>query len=113
MMTTMFGSVDAIEVLSDSLNKLSCNFKLHVDGAFGGFYYPFSNDKSKLTFQNPNVSSVALDAHKMAQAPYGTGIFLVRKNLIDHVNTKEASYVEGQDFTLIGSRSGANAIATW
>ena len=27
--------------------------------------------------------------------------------------TKEASYVEGQDYTLIGSRSGANAIAVW
>lgn len=113
MMTTMFGSVDDIEVFTGALSKLSCNFKLHVDGAFGGFYYPFSNAKSKLTFQNPNVSSVALDAHKMAQAPYGTGIFLIRKNLIDYVNTKEASYVEGQDFTLIGSRSGANAIATW
>ena len=26
------------------------------------------------------------------------------------ITPKEASYVEGQDFTLIGSRSGANAI---
>ncbi len=113
MMTTMFGSIDDIDVLTATLNKLSCNFKLHVDGAFGGFYYPFSNEKSSLTFQNPYVSSVALDAHKMAQAPYGTGIFIIRKGLIGYVNTKEASYVEGQDFTLIGSRSGANAIAAW
>jgi len=49
----------------------------------------------------------------MAQAPYGTGIFLARKGLIDYANTKEASYVEGEDYTLIGSRSGANAIAIW
>ena len=40
-------------------------------------------------------------------------IFLIRKDLIHHVNTAEASYVEGQDFTLIGSRSGANAIGAW
>jgi tyrosine decarboxylase / aspartate 1-decarboxylase len=33
--------------------------------------------------------------------------------LMQHANTKEASYVEGEDFTLIGSRSGANAIAVW
>jgi glutamate/tyrosine decarboxylase-like PLP-dependent enzyme len=113
MMTTMFGSVDDIDILTDSLQKLSCNFKLHVDGAYGGFYYPFSNEASALTFQNPNISSFTLDAHKMAQAPYGTGIFLVRKNLIHYVNTMEASYVEGEDFTLIGSRSGANAIGAW
>ena len=49
----------------------------------------------------------------MAQAPYGTGIFLIRKGLIQHVYTRQASYVEGEDLTLIGSRSGANAIATW
>lgn len=49
----------------------------------------------------------------MAQAPYGTGIFLSRKGLIQYANTQSASYVEGEDFTLIGSRSGANAIAAW
>ena len=49
----------------------------------------------------------------MAQAPYGTGIFLARKNLIHYTTTQEASYVEGEDCTLVGSRSGANAIAIW
>lgn len=112
MMTTMFGSVDNIKVIAESLNKWSCEFKLHVDGAYGGFYYPFSNEESTLTFQNPDITSFTLDAHKMAQSPYGTGIFLIRKGFIQHVNTK-AGYVEGEDFTLIGSRSGANAIAVW
>jgi tyrosine decarboxylase / aspartate 1-decarboxylase len=49
----------------------------------------------------------------MLQAPYGTGLFLCRKGLIHFANTKEASYVEGEDYTLIGSRSGANAVAIW
>lgn len=113
MMTTMFGSVDDVDVLTKALTAESCEFKLHIDGAYGGFYYPFSNEHSKLTFQNPHISSFTLDAHKMAQAPYGTGIFIIRKGLIQNVFTKEASYVEGEDITLIGSRSGANAIATW
>jgi glutamate/tyrosine decarboxylase-like PLP-dependent enzyme len=112
MMTTMFGSVDNIELLTESLENQSCEFKLHVDGAYGGFYYPFSNEESPLTFQNSKITSFTLDAHKMAQSPYGTGIFLIRKGFIQHVNTK-AGYVEGEDFTLIGSRSGANAIAVW
>ena len=113
MMTTMFGSVDSIEAYTNALNANKCHFKLHVDGAYGGFYYPFSNESSSYTFKNEHISSFTLDAHKMAQAPYGTGVFLIRKGLIHHVNTKEASYVEGEDLTLIGSRSGANAIATW
>jgi len=113
MMTTMFGSVDDIDVLTNSLEKRTCEFKLHVDGAFGGFYYPFTNEESQLTFQNPAITSFTLDAHKMAQSPYGTGIFLIRKAYIQYANTQEASYVEGEDFTLIGSRSGANAIAVW
>jgi len=39
--------------------------------------------------------------------------FWVRKGLIHYATTKEASYVEGEDCALIGSRSGANAIAIW
>lgn len=113
MMTTMFGSVDDVNVYTDNLKELKCNFKLHVDGAFGGFYYPFSNKKNELNFTNPNISSFTLDAHKMAQAPYGTGIFIVRKNYMQYSNTSQASYVKGEDFTLAGSRSGANAIAIW
>ena len=113
MMTTMFGSVDSVEDYVNELERLNCVFKIHVDGAFGGFYYPFSGDQSSLSFDNSNITSFTLDAHKMAQAPYGTGIFLIRKGYIEQVNTREASYVEGEDYTLIGSRSGANAIAVW
>ena len=113
MMTTMFGSVDKADIYTSVMEKYKCIYKLHVDGAYGGFYFPFSDEKNRLSFLNPNISSFTLDAHKMAQAPYGTGIFLIRKGLIHNVNTQLASYVEGEDFTLIGSRSGANAIAVW
>lgn len=113
MMTTMFGSVDDINVYIEALESNKAIYKLHVDGAYGGFYYPFTKDSKNINLSNSKVSSVTLDAHKMAQAPYGTGIFLSKKGLIQYANTKEASYVEGEDFTLIGSRSGANATAVW
>ena len=113
MMTTMFGSVDAIDCYTDVLTELDLTFKLHVDGAYGGFFYPFAKQENDMNFSNPHVNSVTLDAHKMLQAPYGTGIFLIKKGWMHFANTEEASYVEGQDFTLIGSRSGANAIAIW
>ncbi|MFT5725658.1 MAG: tyrosine decarboxylase/aspartate 1-decarboxylase [Bacteroidia bacterium] len=113
MMTTMFGSVDRVSIYSNALNQHNVAFKIHVDGAFGGFYYPFTEGESNLTFDNEYITSFTLDAHKMAQAPYGTGIFLIRKGFIQYANTQEASYIEGEDCTLIGSRSGANAVAIW
>jgi glutamate/tyrosine decarboxylase-like PLP-dependent enzyme len=113
MMTTMFGSVDNPELYAAVLQAHNMPFKMHVDGAYGGFYFPFSNPNNTLNFSNPHINSVTLDAHKMVQAPYGTGIFLVRKNWMQFTNTAEASYVAGEDFTLVGSRSGANAIAVW
>lgn len=113
MMTTMFGTVDPVDTFAEVLEKSNCEYKIHVDGAYGGFYYPFSNENSSMTFENPNITSFTLDAHKVAQAPYGTGIFLVRKGFMSYANTKEATYVAGTDLTLIGSRSGANAIAAW
>lgn len=113
MATTMFGSVDNPDLYAEILTKYNVSFKIHVDGAFGGFIYPISNKKSTINFENPNISSITIDAHKMLQAPYGTGVFLCRKELIENVLTKEAQYVDGMDLTLVGSRSGANAIAVW
>lgn len=113
MMTTMFGSVDDLSPFLNELKSFDFKYKVHIDGAYGGFYHPFTEGDQQLNFSHPEVSSVTLDAHKMARAPYGTGIFLIRKGLIQYTNTQEASYVEGEDFTLIGSRSGANAVAVW
>ena len=113
MATTMFGSVDNPDVYAKLLSKHNVEYKIHVDGAFGGFIYPISNRKSTINFENQHISSITIDAHKMLQAPYGTGVFLCRKGLIENVLTKEAQYVDGMDLTMVGSRSGANAIAVW
>lgn len=113
MGTTMFGSVDDPAVYTSAFKRHDLPFKLHVDAAYGGFVYPFLDNNSALNFMNPDISSVTIDAHKMLQAPYGTGIFICRKGLIGNVLTKEAEYVEGMDLTLCGSRSGANAVAVW
>ncbi len=111
--TTMFGSVDDIDKVTMLLNRKNINYKLHVDAAFGGFIYPFSNPENSYTFKNPYITSFTIDAHKMLQTPYGTGIFLIRKGYMQYVRTTEAQYVAGTDHTLCGSRSGANAIAVW
>lgn len=113
MGTTMFGSVDDPKVFTEILKEYHLPFRLHIDGAYGGFVYPFGDFENQINFTNPDVSSITIDAHKMLQAPYGTGIFVCRKGLIENVLTSEAKYVEGMDLTLCGSRSGANAVAVW
>ncbi|MEP1032278.1 pyridoxal-dependent decarboxylase [Ekhidna sp.] len=113
MGTTMFGSVDNIDPITEWADKLNLNYKIHIDGAFGGFIYPFSDSNSKLTFSHPKINSFTLDGHKMLQSPYGTGIYLTRKGFMEYALTEEANYVKGKDYTLVGSRSGANAIAVW
>jgi len=91
MATTMFGSVDSVDLYVEHLQKNQLKFKIHVDGAFGGFIYPFTTKNNELTFENEHISSFTLDAHKLAQAPYGTGIFLCRKGLLEYVFTKGGS----------------------
>ncbi len=113
MATTMFGSVDDIEKITSYFNLLQLNYKLHIDAAYGGFIYPFTNSSSLYNFANPNITSISIDCHKLLQAPYGTGIFMIRKNFMQYVCTEKASYVKGKDYTLCGSRSGANAICVW
>jgi tyrosine decarboxylase/aspartate 1-decarboxylase len=112
MMTTMFGSVDDIDILVKALKASGLEYRIHIDGAYGGFFFPFSVPEHRLHFGNPHVDSISVDAHKMVQAPYGTGIFLARKGLMRYALTP-ARYVQGEDMTLVGSRSGANAVAIW
>lgn len=111
--TTMFGSVDDIEQITAFLNLLKIPYKLHIDAAYGGFIYPFTNSESKFNFKNKDISSISIDGHKMLQSPYGTGILLTRKNHIEFVCNEKATYVKGKDYTLVGSRSGANAVCIW
>ena len=113
MGTTMYGSVDEPDEILDVIKKHFDHFFCHVDAAFGGFIYPFTSSDESLGFKNPDISSITIDGHKMLQAPYGTGIFLCRKGLMEYTKTEEASYVQGTDYTLCGSRSGANAISVW
>ncbi len=113
MGTTMFGSIDHPDPILATIKPIFPDFFTHIDAAFGGFIYPFTAEKFSLNLANPDIHSVTIDGHKMLQAPYGTGIFICKKGLMEYAQTEEASYVQGTDFTLCGSRSGANAVSVW
>ncbi len=113
MGTTMYGSVDNLDLIISVLDEEEVFYKIHIDAAFGGFTYPFTNSENNLNFSNKKVTSIGLDAHKMLQAPYGTGIFLIRKGYLSYLATTEPHFMAHKIHTLSGSRSGANAIAVW
>lgn len=113
LMTTMFGSCDRVDDYVELASKLGFEFKIHVDAAYGGFYAPIIDESQPVNFSHPHIHSITMDAHKMLQAPYGTGIFLIRKGWMNYAHTDAARYVEGADCTVSGSRSGANAVAIW
>jgi len=60
MMTTIFGSVDDIDTYANELNQFPCENKIHIDGAYGGFYFPFTTNHITLSFANPYITSFTL-----------------------------------------------------
>jgi len=118
MGTTMFGSVDQVEVIDNLISELVdasiykwAEARVHVDAAFGGFVYPFTSS-NQWNFDNAHVMSFTLDPHKMLQAPYNSGIYLA-KNQINDITYSNPEYVPGKDRTLVGSRSGAASVFAW
>ena len=80
--TTLAGTVDNVIKINKWINeKYKNKIYIHLDAAFGGFILPFSNTEKKYFFENDNVLTIGLDAHKTGQLPFSTGIFLCRKNL--------------------------------
>ena len=114
--TTEMGKVDPIEGLSDIC--LENNIYLHVDAAFGGYTIPFLKEAGynlpKFDFSLKGVSSITIDPHKMGLAPIPTGGVLFRERKYLESMAIETPYLtEDMQSTLVGTRSGAAAAATW
>lgn len=129
--TTALGSIDPIAEINAVVREFNDIHKdgdekyrdafcyMHVDASFGGFTIPFADPATKIGFENDQVISVALDAHKMGQMPYPCGIFLCRKKGPTGKDwqkfiSREVPYIKGHsDSTLAGSRSSLPAILSW
>jgi tyrosine decarboxylase/aspartate 1-decarboxylase len=116
--TTELGVVDSIEELSEIAQEK--NLYLHVDAAFGGFVLPFLKDIGyevpSYDFAVPGVCSVTVDPHKMGLAPIPAGGILFRNESYRKAVSWNISYLSGGETdqaTLVGTRSGASAIAVW
>ncbi|MEW6011573.1 MAG: tyrosine decarboxylase MfnA [Euryarchaeota archaeon] len=114
--TTELGKVDPIGELSRICNEK--NIYLHVDAAFGGFIIPFLKEMGfkipEFNFKLSGVSSITVDPHKLGLTPIPTGCILFReKKFLDVMSIETPYLTEKQQSTIVGTRTGASAAATW
>jgi len=114
--TAELGAVDPISKLSEIAVKNE--IYLHVDAALGGLIIPFlePSDGSGLAFdfQLKGVKSVTVDPHKMGMTTLPAGGILFRNNTyIDSIKTETPYLTERHQHTIVGTRTGAAAAATW
>jgi len=114
--TTELGVIDPIPELSRLCRGEGIH--LHVDAALGGFIIPFLKeagyDLPDFDFRLEGVSSVTVDPHKMGLAPIPSGCILFRgQEYLDSMSVETPYLTEKQQSTIVGTRSGASAAATW
>ncbi len=116
--TTSLGVVDPIKELSEI--ALEKGIYLHVDAAFGGLVLPFLKNLGyevpQWDFSLEGVKSITADPHKMGLGPIPSGGILFRDKGILKKNHYEIPYLAGGNIrqaTIVGTRSGFAAIATW
>ncbi|NHZ33374.1 tyrosine decarboxylase MfnA [Massilia rubra] len=111
-----FGAVDPIEELAAIAHRRDLYF--HVDAATGGFIIPFARalgrDLPQFDFSLAGVSSIAMDPHKygMSIIPAGA-VFFRDQALRDSINLESFFNATPTHHSLIGTRSGAAAAATY
>jgi tyrosine decarboxylase/aspartate 1-decarboxylase len=114
--TTELGLIDPIEELSKLCREE--NIYLHVDAAFGGFTIPFlglsGRNLPKFDFSLEGVSSITIDPHKMGLAPIPTGGIIFRdRSYLESISTETPYLTDKEQFTIVGTRTGASTAATW
>ena len=116
--STGLGVVDPLHELSEIASKHG--IYLHVDAAFGGFVLPFFKELGykplPFDFSLPSVCSVTIDPHKMGLAPIPAGGILFRDAAMCEAVRMKVPYLVGgetEQSTLLGTRSGASALAVW
>lgn len=112
-MTTEYGLIDPITEIDTFIrNSGFKNIFFHVDAAFSGFLLPYV-EEYKHFFNLPSLSSIALDFHKNLGGPVGSGAVIVRGGLERYAKVEARYLSDGADYTLTGSRKGADVLATW
>jgi glutamate/tyrosine decarboxylase-like PLP-dependent enzyme len=123
--TTALGAVDPIdEVLA---LQRAYNFRIHVDGAYGGFFKLLAESPGALNAEDAaafraiaKCDSVVVDPHKHGLQPYGCGSVLFRDPAVGRFYKHDSPYtyftsadLHLGEISLECSRAGAAAAALW
>jgi aromatic-L-amino-acid decarboxylase len=91
--STNTGAVDDLEKLSNLCKQPQNNLWLHIDAAYGGFFY-LCNEKKTILKGISTADSLVLDPHKGMFMPYGCGAVLVKDaKILKKAFSAEADYL--------------------
>lgn len=99
---------DVVEFIRDNSYE---NIFIHVDACFSGIVLPALDGYEEI-FSYKEINTIAVDLHKTFGAPVGSGVILINRGY-QRFSRIKAPYLLEDDLTLLGSRSGSNAIVSW
>jgi tyrosine decarboxylase/aspartate 1-decarboxylase len=107
--TTEYGMVDPIADLAKIAGAHDLFF--HVDAAFGGMVIPFTKNPVPFDFALPEVTSIAVDPHKMGMSTIPAGCLLTQEpEMLQALNIDTPYLSVKQEYTLAGTRPGAPVV---
>lgn len=119
--TTGAGLLEPLDELVELKNKY--NFRIHVDGAYGGYFVlaeNLSDNSKKIMDALPYSDSITIDPHKHGLQPYGCGCIIFKDPEVGKFYKHDSPYTYFSsdemhlgEITLECSRPGASAIALW
>jgi tyrosine decarboxylase/aspartate 1-decarboxylase len=121
MGTTATGSVDSLPEILKLREKFG--FRVHVDGAYGGYFVLASNlaeNAAEKFSRITEVDSIVIDPHKHGLQPYGCGCVLFRDPALGRLYKHDSpfTYFSSKELhlgeiSMECSRPGAAAAALW
>jgi glutamate/tyrosine decarboxylase-like PLP-dependent enzyme len=121
--TTALGALDPVEQIADLCARFSV--RLHVDGAYGGFFALLADGRTpgvaSAPFSGlPRADSLVVDPHKHGLQPYGCGCVMFSDPHVGRLYAHDSPYtyftsdeLHLGEISLECSRAGAAAGALW
>jgi glutamate/tyrosine decarboxylase-like PLP-dependent enzyme len=120
--TTAIGAVDPLDAVLRLRERYG--FRVHVDGAYGGYFRLISDDLEDRARQaylaTSEADSLVIDPHKHGLQPYGCGCVLFRDPAVGRFYKHDSPYtyftsrdLHLGEISLECSRAGASAVALW
>jgi len=91
--------------------ELNILFFVWLDAALNGLILPFTK-KNFYPLKNSFIQTLCVDFHKAGMGVIPSGLILYKKSLIPSIE-RSMPYISWKDTTLIGSRSGIPAVASY